>query len=477
MVRETIGQLDRLFNARSVAFIGASASPTKWGYRVVERALKSGYRGGMYPVNPNGQEVLGLKAYKTVDEIPHEVDLAVFTLPARHMPQAMEACVRKGIRAGVIISADFAETGEKGKALQEATVNAARAGGLRFVGPNGMGIWTAESRLNIALEPDPSPGHIAFISQSGTYGGSLARIAWAKGYGLRAFVSLGNQADVTAGELIEYLGSDPKTKVIVLYLEGIQDGRDFFDRVRRVTPSKPVLVYKGGRSETGWRATLSHTASVAGSDAIFDAMCHQAGIIRVDEVEHLFVMAEALLHQPLPKGNRVGIIGSGGQGVVSVDACAALGLEVPPLEREAGLAMKTILPPHAPVPSNPVDFAGGSRTALDEAMIAEKLAVLDYIDGIISNVPVSPFQAKSAGTVAKLGIDGAELLARIPERYGKPVVTMKFRELGNDLIENILKSAGIPMYQTPEDCARAMSALVGYARIRSRGGMSGTRGR
>jgi len=463
-----VKQLDPIFKAESVAFIGASSTPGKWGYRVIENALKGGFRGSIYPVNPNGGEILGLKVYQDVNDIPHDVDLAVFTLLAERMPKAMEGSVRKGIKGGVIISADFSETGDKGRALEAETVRIAKDGGLRFIGPNGMGIYTAAVKLNIALEDKPTPGHLAFISQSGTYGGSLARIAQSKGFGLRAFISLGNQADVAVSELIEYLVHDPETKVIVLYLEGVKKGRKFFETARKATQIKPILVYKGGSSDVGSRAAMSHTASIAGADGIFDAMCRQTGIIRVKEIEHLFIMAEALISQPLPKGNRIAIVGSGGQGVVAVDSCMALGLEIPELDRAAGLKMKEILPPHAPIPKNPVDFAGGSRTAIEEAKIVEKLATLDYIDGIICNMPVNAFLGKSFGEVTKLGVDGAELLVSIPQKLKKPVVTMKFRDFSDNIIETVLKDAGIPMYSTPEDCARAMHALVQYAEIRKR---------
>jgi acyl-CoA synthetase (NDP forming) len=353
----------------------------------------------VYPINPAGGEIFGLKAYKDVNDVPEDIDLAIFTVLADRVPAAMESCVKKGIKGGVIISADFSETGEKGRLLEEQTVAIAKKGGLRFIGPNGMGIWTAAAGLNIALDDEPLHGGVAFISQSGTYGGNLARIAKTKGFGLSAFISLGNQADVTVAELIDYLAGDPETKVIVLYLEGVKQGRRFFEAARKATAIKPILVYKAGRSDVGQRAARSHTASIAGSDEIFDAICRQTGIIRVQEIEHLFVMGEALLNQPLPKGNRIAVIGSGGQGVVAVDACAAMGLDIPALDKEAGIKLKEILPPHAPIPKNPVDFAGGSRTALEEARVAMALAQLDYIDGIICNLPVNAFLTKSIGDV------------------------------------------------------------------------------
>jgi acyl-CoA synthetase (NDP forming) len=466
MDSKIVAQLDPIFKPNSVAFIGASTTPGKWGYRVIENVLKSGYRGRIYPINPNGGEILGVRVYRDVNDVPDDIDLAVFTVLAQRVPEAMAGCVKKGIKGAVVISADFAETGEHGKALETETVNVARNGNLRFIGPNGMGIFTAAVRLNIALDDEPLHGGLAFVSQSGTYGGNLAKTAKTKGFGLRAFISLGNQADVTMWELLEYLAADSGTKVIALYMEGIKQGRKFFETAKKVTRIKPVIVYKAGRSDAGSRAAMSHTASIAGTDEIFDAMCRQTGIIRVNEIDHLFVMAEALSHQPLPSGNRVAIMGSGGQGVVAVDSCAALGMDLPELKLADAIKIKQFLPPHAPVPKNPVDFAGGSRSALEEAQVAEALAQLDYIDGIICNMPVNAFLAKSFGETTKIAVEGAELLATIPRRYNKPVVTMKFRNHTDDIIESILKNAGVPIYDTPEDCARAMYGLVQYARIR-----------
>ncbi|MFO7963992.1 MAG: CoA-binding protein [Desulfobacterales bacterium] len=461
-------QLDPIFKARSVAFIGASSTPGKWGYRVIENAIRSGYRGNIYPINPGGGDLFGIKVYKDVNDVPGDIDLAVFTVLAERVPAAMTSCVKKGIKGAVVISADFAETGKKGKALEAETVRIAKGGGLRFIGPNGMGLFTAAAKLNIALDDEPLHGHLAFISQSGTYGGNLARAAKTKGYGLRTFISLGNQADITVSELLEYLLHDPETRVVVLYLEGVRQGREFFEAARRITRVKPVLVYKGGRSEEGSRATMSHTASIAGSDHIFDAMCRQAGLIRVNEIEHLFIMAEAMLEQPPANGNRVGIVGSGGQGVVAVDSCAGYGLRIPRLADADGMRIKSILPPHAPVPKNPVDFAGGSRSALEEARVVQELIQLPYIDGVICNLPVNAFLSASFGEQTRIAVEGAELLAGLPKTYGKPIVTMKFRGLDNSVIDIIAQSGGIPIYTTPEDCARAFYGLVKYGEILKR---------
>jgi acyl-CoA synthetase (NDP forming) len=461
--------LDYIFRASSVAFVGASNNPFKWGYRVLLRAIEKGFRGALYPINPKGGKILGLRAYEDVMDLPETPDLAVITVPAQGVADVLGKCTRKGIRGGVVITAGFSEIGGQGRRLEEMAVAVARRHGMRLVGPNSMGIWSSAVNLNIALDPAPKSGRIAFISQSGTFGGNVAQIAFTKGYGLSKFISIGNQADLDAADYVEYLASDPDTKVIVLYMEGFKEGRRFFETARRVVVQKPILIYKAGRSPLAARATLSHTGSMAGNDEVISSMLRQAGIIRAAELERVFNMAEALISQPLPRGGRVGIIGTGGQGVMTVDCCASLGLEVPELDADAKKRLMKVLPPHAPLPNNPVDFAAGARTALDEASVAFMLAQLDYIDGIIMNVPVNfAHRSSSPASATKVAIEGAELLTRIPRELGKPVVTLKWRNRPEDIVIEILRSVGIPFYDTPEDAAAAMYALVQYAQIRGR---------
>jgi acetate---CoA ligase (ADP-forming) subunit alpha len=468
MSTKIIEQLDSIFKPASVAVIGASSNIAKWGGRLFARLVISGFRGAIYPINPGHPEIMGIPAYADLDSISGSVDLAVLCLPAIKIPGLLVDCVRKGVKGVVIITADFAETGEEGEALEKEACRIAREGGLRFVGPNCMGIWSSAVGLNLALPLDPISGHLAFVSQSGTYGITLARIADEKGYGLSKFISFGNQADLQVSEYLEYLEQDEDTKVIALYLEGLKDGRSFFETARRVTKTKPVLVFKGGSSPQGARATISHTASVAGEDRIFNAMCRQAGIIRAQEIEHMFIMAEALIRQPLPEGKRIAVVGSGGQGVVTTDALASHQLEIPDFDEVSKATLISALPPHAPVPGNPVDFAGGIRTAEQEADVVHILASLDYIDGLITNVPKHLTRAKSLGDYLKGAIEGAERISEIPRQYGKPLITLQSKGIDNQNILEVLKSAGIPIYDTPEDCARAMSALVRYAEIKKR---------
>lgn len=476
---DIVKQLDYIFKPRSLAVIGASENVTKWGYLMVERPSRTGFQGKIYPVNSQAKTLLGQHCYPSVRDIPDNVDLAVITTPLRQVAHVMRECVEKGVKGAVLISAGFAETGPEGRALQDQVVKIARDGGIRFVGPNGMGIWSAAGNLNLAFDAAPKPGQIAFISQSGTFGGYMAEIARVQGYGLRMFISIGNQADLTISDYIEYLSYDDETKAIILYMEGIKDGRRFIETSKKAIKRKPIVLYKSGTSSAGARATMSHTASIAGSNIVFESACRQAGLIRTQEAFQTFEMAVAMLKQPFPSGRRVGIVGTGGQGVVAVDACQELGLEIPELDNDTVAQLSKLLPPHAPLPRNPVDFAGGYRTAMDEANTVEALMKLDYIDAVITNVPVNPqvwgirYDSKTDKNVMeqaiKISEEGTKHLCELPYRYGKPVVCVRWhRGSGKGSVEEMLVESGVPVYDTPEQCARALYALAKYAEIRNR---------
>ncbi len=474
---DIVKQLDYIFKPRSVAVIGASDNVTKWGYMVIERPLRTGFKGTIYPVNPQADTILGLPSFRSVKDIPGSVDLAVITVQASQVPSVMHQCVDKGVKGAILISAGFAETGTEGKELEEKVMAIARSGGIRCVGPNCMGIWSAAGRLNNAFNTSPKNGEIAFISQSGTFGGYMAELASAKGYGLRTFVSIGNQGDLTAADYIEYLAHDDETKAIILYMEGVKDGRRFFNVCKEALKKKPIILYKGGSSPAGSRAVMSHTAAIAGSEIVFQNVCRQLGLIRAEESFQTFEMAMALVGLPLPPGNRFGILGTGGQSVASIDACQRLGLEVPELDRRTSERLKAMLPPHAPMPRNPVDFAGSYRTAVDEANVVEILLQQDYIDGVISNVPINPAawghdidNASTSALLAEIaaGVEkGTKQFCQLPRKYSKPIVCVRWSsEVKTDTVAEKLTEAGIPVYETPEQCARAMYALTVYARLK-----------
>jgi acyl-CoA synthetase (NDP forming) len=468
--------LHDIFNPRAIAVIGASDNSGKWGHRMVDRPLKTGFKGAIYPINPNTREIMGLPCYPSVGAVPGDIDLAVITTPSSTVIGVLKECAAKGIRGAVIITAGFAETGERGRELQEEMLAVARAGGIRLVGPNCMGIFSASGGLNLCFHVAPKAGSIAFVSQSGTFGVSIAEVAANQGYGLSKFVSIGNQADLDVADYLEYLADDEDTNVIALYIEGFKNGKRFFEVARQVVKKKPIIIYKAGRSEAAERAALSHTASVAGSGAVFDSVCRQIGLLQVHESFHLFEMAQALAGLPLPGGNRVAILGSGGQGVVGADACTALGIDLPQLDKQTADKISALLPVHAPRARNPVDFAGATRTAMQEAEIIEQFLGLDYIDGVISNVPFTPQlinrdliidrNAKDQPPDVKATIAGGKRYATLPKKYCKPVICLRFANLDNNIMEEILGEGGIPVYSSPEQCARAMYALVHYGKVK-----------
>ncbi|MCK9274888.1 MAG: CoA-binding protein [Syntrophales bacterium] len=464
MTKRIYDELKPLFRPQSIAIIGASNTPGKWGNDMVARPLQSSFRGAIYPINPKAKEIEGLDAYPNLGAVSGPVDMAIITVPAPKVPDTVRDCAAKGVKAMVIISAGFAETGPEGKALQEEVVKIAKSANIRFMGPNGMGIYVSGVRLNTAFDFMPQKGGISFISQSGTMGAFLMAVASDKGYGFNSFLSVGNQADLSMADYIEYLGEDSNTKVIVLYIEGLKDAHRFLVNAREVVKKKPIVVYKSGLGEDGARAAMSHTASIAGSDHTFDAACHQAGIIRTYDVSHAFDIAEALSKQPLPKGNRVGIVASGGgMCVVCADACNGYGLRVPELDSATVKKLSPYLLPHAAPPKNPIDLAADPR-GMTIAEIAEELAAHSEIDAIIADAPlwgISPETVKEK-------LDAAEKLSLIPRKFGKPLIVLTMRRHMTGIVYELMRDRNIPFYEFPKDSARAVYGLYMYSRLKIR---------
>ena len=459
---DAIEYLDPIFRPRSLAVIGASTQVEKWGHRMVVRPLNTGYRGMIYPVNPNSREIAGIRSYPSISSLPAGIDLAVITLPAAMVPEALEECLRHGIRGAVVISAGFAEANQEGEKLQQELARLAKAAGVPLVGPNCMGLWSSLVNLNLAFEEAPNPGAIAFISQSGTLGNYLMLLAKGKGYGFNGFISSGNQALLEVSDYLEYFGRDEGTRAIILYIEGLQDARRFREIARKVVRKKPVLVYKAGRFAVGARAALSHTASLAGNDAVFEALCKQTGLIRCYDPLHTFDMAVALSSQPLPRGNRVAIIsGGGGYCVTMAEAAASYGLDVPQLDPAASEKIKKLLYPFAPQPWNPIDAAADVRP-MTYARALDILLGLDYIDGILMMIPfMFSFQLRSTASVREL-MDATEIICGLPAKYRKPMMGNTIPSVAVGPALELFKKAGIPFFATQDESARAMHGLVSY---------------
>ena len=355
MLRE---EFKSLFEPKSVAVIGASNNVTKWGYSTLNSILQM-YKGKTYAVNHKVPEVLGLPAYDTIKDVPGPVELAVIVVPAEVVPSVMKDCVEKGVKASVIISAGFAETGPEGKALQDEVLRIARQGGIRLVGPNCMGMWSAAVNLPAFMFPMTiMDGPLALVSQGGNIGAALVADAYSRGIGFRQYVSCGCTADIQIEDYIEYLGDDDSVKVILVYIEGLTDGNRFVEKVKQVTLQKPVIALKPGKTAAAALAISSHSGSMSGQDTVYEAAFKKAGVLRVENTLQMLDLAIALLIQPLPKGRNVAIITPGGSyGVMCADACALQGLNVMQLPAEIIQVFNGMFPDRWSK-GNPVDPAG-----------------------------------------------------------------------------------------------------------------------
>lgn len=464
--RERVAMANALlpfFRPRAVAVIGASRERGTIGGEIFHNLLSYGFNGPVYPVNPRATVVQSVPAYQSVEDIPGPVDLAVIAVPAAEVNTVAEACGRKGVRALVVISAGFAETGEEGRARQAELLRICRAHGMRLVGPNCMGIINTDPavRLNATFATAAPPeGRIGFFSQSGALGLAVIDHAATLGLGISTFVSVGNKADISGNDLITYWESDPRTDVILLYLESFGNPRKFSRIAQRVGRHKPIAVVKSGRSRAGARATSSHTgALVAASEVTVDALFRQAGVIRTDTLEELFDVALLLAHQPAPQGRRVGIISNGGgPAILAADACEAEGLEIPLLGEETQRRLREVLPPQASV-TNPVDMVA-SATAAHYREVLRIVAADPAVDALI--VIFIPPLVTRAEDVAGAIVEGTREL-----RGAKPVLTVFMSARG---IPQILRAPDvhIPSYAFPEDAAIALARVTRYGEWRAR---------
>ena len=387
----TFAELDPIFHPRSVALLGASGKPGKIGRVLMERFLEMGFR-DLYPVNPAEREILGLDAYPSVKEIPAPVDLALIATPTQAVLPAVKDCAEKGVKAIVITSSGFGETGEKGREMERELVRIARQGGCRIIGPNCVGIYSPSSRLPFPLGPGKESGAVGVVSQSGFFADYLTLAASRNGIGFSKAVSCGNEADLNALDFLTYLGEDPETELIVGYLEGVRDGRRFRDLAREISRRKPFILLKGGTTEQGAQAAASHTGSLAGSRRVWEGALRQSCVVRARSFEEVLDCLYAFSSQPLPNGRRVGIIsGPGGIGVCTTDACLELGLDVGPFSPRTLQRLGQTMPVVGGSIRNPLDlslaslvnprvYADAVRILLEEENI-DMLLVIAVIGG------------------------------------------------------------------------------------------------
>ncbi|HEY1252304.1 MAG TPA: GNAT family N-acetyltransferase, partial [Thermoanaerobaculia bacterium] len=449
-----VASLRPFFEPRSVAVIGASRRRGSIGGELFRNILTADFTGAAYPVNRGGEAVAGVRAYRAVDELPELVDLAVICLPGGQVLEAADAALRRGVRALCVISAGFAEMGTEGRARQDRLLALVRAYGARLVGPNCLGIAVPPIGLNATFAPRPLPaGRIGFSSQSGALGLALLDYAAGLNLGISSFVSVGNKADVSGNDLIQYWVEDPRTDVILLYLESFGNPVHFSRIARRVARRKPIVAVKAGRSSAGARAASSHTGALAETDEVVDALFRQAGVIRAQTLEELFDVAMLLAHQPLPGGRRVGILtNAGGPGILAADACAAQGLELPSLSAATQRALRAFLPPAASV-GNPVDLLAAATP--EHYREAERVLLADAsLDSLL--VIFIPPIAENTEAVAAAIVEGATgasktVLATFLSAKGAPPIL-----------------APIPCYPFPEAAAVALARTAAYAEWRRR---------
>ncbi|HUG05873.1 MAG TPA: acetate--CoA ligase family protein [Candidatus Limnocylindria bacterium] len=457
------GPLLSFLTPNAVAVIGASRDPGTIGAEILRDLVSTGFAGPVYPVNPRATALNSIRAYPSIRDVPGPVDLAVIVVPAPLVIQVARECAEKGVRALVVISAGFAETGAEGAARQSALLEACRSSGMRLIGPNCMGIMNTDPavRLNATFAPRfPPEGRIGFLSQSGALGLAVIDHVTGRGLGLSSFLSVGNKADVSGNDALEYWETDARTDVILLYLESFGNARKFARITRRITKTKPIVAVKTGRSASGNRATSSHTgALVATSDATVDALFRHAGVIRTDSLAELFDVAALLAEQPLPAGPRVAILtNAGGPAILCADSCEARGLSVPQLSATTQQSLRAFLPAEASV-VNPIDMIASAKGEQYGRAI-EVLAADPEVDALI--VLFTPPLVTEAADVARAM---REAVGGLPRRL--PILSVFLSATG---VPPELRSADvrIPSYAYPEDAARALAHVVRYAERRSR---------
>ncbi len=451
--------LEPFFNPKTVAVVGASARKTSVGGVIFRNFLKPAFKGVAYPINPRATDILGIPSYERVSSVPEPVDLTVIAVPAGIVPNIMTDCEEKGVKAVIIISGGFKETGAEGAYLEQQVVEIAKRSGIRVIGPNCVGVYDTNTGIDTTFLPAsrmgrPGKGYISFISQSGAFAAAILDMNAQSGLGVSRVISFGNKADVNEIDLIEYLGKDSETRVIVQYLEGLSPstGRMYIQTAKKVTHHKPIIVVKSGRSKRGSVAAASHTGALAGDARLYDFAFHQAGILSARDFEDGFEMAKALVSQPPAEGNRVLIVtDAGGAGVMTVDACEALGLAIPePPEKEKRI-LREAFPGYCSV-HNPIDLTGD--TDAERYQIAfDTLLGTPHYDAAIAIVMMQ---------VPLLDLDIVDRLVTIVRKYKKPLVALtaggRFTMKGARLLEE----AGIPALPTPARAAKALWALVEY---------------
>jgi acetate---CoA ligase (ADP-forming) subunit alpha len=470
-----------IVNPGSMAFFGASNRFSAMGTNQLHSVLSLGFEGAIYPVHPKEEQVLGLKAYSDVKNLPEVPDLAVLVLPTTLVPETLEGCGRMGIKQAVIVSGGFKEVGGQGPELEKKIKDIAGRYGIRFLGPNCLGVVNPYHKFNMTFLPfTGKAGFVGFASQSGSFITQMFDYLAGLGLGFSTGFSVGNEADIDIIDCLEYLALCPHTKVIGLYIEAIRRGQAFIETARKIVPHKPIVAFYVGGSESGKKAGLSHTGALAGPDKLYDGVFHQAGIIRAKSMTELFDFCLVLGSCPLPQGNRVVIqTHSGGPGAVAADACGRAGLELPVFSPET---LKNLAPyiPHTGSLNNPVDLTYARNLEDYFQTIPKTLLAEPKADGLLLYLmlPSHPIRR----VLAALGLTEEQIqeqiaqvddrlvknLLRLAADQVKPIIGFSYRAQADKPI-GILQQSGFPVLPSPHRAARAMAALLRYRYFRQRG--------
>ena len=454
--------IECIFNPKSIAVIGASTRERTVGKDIFDNLLHGKFTGKLYPVNPKAADIQGVPCFKTLTDIPGEVDLIVVIVNSTLVPSIMEEAGKKGVKGAIIITAGFKEVGAEGKKLQDEVVAIADKYQIRVVGPNCLGVINtdADVKMNATFAPGGMPmiGNIGFITQSGALGAAILDFAQGQHIGFSKVISMGNKADVTENDALMYLQDDPKTDVILLYVEQLMDGQKFIEICREITGNpknpKPIIAIKSGRTEQGAKAASSHTGSLAGSDEVYDAIFAQSGVIRVTDMEEMFDYALAFSRNPLPKGNRIAIVtNAGGPGIMATDSCIKNGLQLATISDAIKNEIRPKLPPTASL-ANPIDVIGDALA--DRYQIALDAVINDdAVDGILCILtPQSTTQE----------LETAQVLVELKKKATKPLLASFIGMVKTAEAVKHMETHGIAHYRFPEGAARSFSKMVDFVK-------------
>ena len=462
--------LEHVLNARSVAVVGASKVPTKRGYQTIRTLLDERYEGAIYPVNPKEPSIMGLKCYTAVSEIPGEVDVALIATPARTVPAVLEDCGKKGVKGAIILATGFGETGAKGKSLEGEVLKVAGRHHIRLIGPNTSGMINLKDNLNLVGLKHSPKGDIALLTQSGNMALTLiteAKLQSRKGF--TYYVGVGNEADIRFHEYLEFFSQDPDTRAILMYVEGMREGRKFLQQAYKTTETKPVVLLKSGRSSTGKQSAGSHTGALAGMSEVAKGAFERAGIIVIENSDELFPAAESLSSLPPIKNNQIAILADGGgHATIAADTLTDLGVKIPQLEEKTQAKLRAILPGGAAV-RNPIDVAGGTDD--NPAVFADCANIIlgdPNVGGLLVVGLFGGYGIRFAESLALMEEDAAHQIGKMVKRRKKAIIVHSLYNSEKPHSLDLLRYYGVPVYGSLDIACKCIGVLAEYGRYLKR---------